>query len=847
MSTKQIRNIIQTVQDREVIKLAPDLVVYIDGYPYLVNNYVSSTPTIVSFNDYVTSFSAAYDTDQFTPSCSITLVVPNSMKYLFQAPGGNYLLKTFSQLQVFVKGYYLSSRGNSVYRRVFKGALDTITYNDNGKTLDISITGQGIMRFLELMQVDLSPAIQTNSDSAAVPLVSKLYNLNPYEQIKAFFSENDLLQGFQTAGTVQGQNINLLKNSPFMSAVNSGYVAKWQGILQDLDREVHLFYPAPPNTPNPNITLKNDPHSTTQGGPNSASQFKKYGTSLESDYANNIYFSQMRMFTPDFVFSPFSLLTGRIVSRVESLRFIIDRIGLEGYQDVNGTIIVKPPLYNLDPTFLTDGAPLIAPKDPYTDIFDSTNPFIVYLSEIISEVETEDEKAVTRTRMMIKGAPSQGVQLAMGDNLLPAAQYIDIPKLAQFGLREAPPQVAGWVNYTDGPTLFATAINETVKANRAFRTYTITIPLRPELKLGFPLYIPHKDMYGYVKNISINYQVGGTSTMTVVMDSLRKRPMFPVTGTNPQGQQVTYYSDQPNLIYLWSKVQSVSPTTSSSNQTTSTAPAQAVGKSQSLPNPIPLTDQHRAVISHRDHKVKTLMQTKPDGPEHCYQIAEDNSTACAAVLQQLTGTDLTQVQNSQAAAGNTGKNLFSTQTAVDNAYFVLLQHGAMPYTDGKGYEVLSPFPWGRFVGLKQAIQYFTQQGTLSPQELSAIVDSPNSTPTSTSTVTATNTTGSALATTQAFLFSGGVTTGTTLSDQLQSALSEVSSRVNDATSFELVYSSNSDAGDSSLTSNPQPDMTGSTTASTTNTTPSQAAANVFVSGMPSAPAPNITVTPGSNP
>jgi hypothetical protein len=845
MGTTQIRNIIQTVQEREIIKLAPDLVVYIDGYPYLMNNYVSSSPTIVSINDYVTSFSAAYDTDQFTPSCSITLVVPNSLKYLFQSPGGNYLLKTFSQLQVFMKGYYLSSRGNSVYRRVFKGLVDTVTYNDNGKTLDISITGMGIMRFLELMQIDLSPAIQTNSDSLAVPLVSKLYNLNPYEQIKAFFSENDLLQGFQTAGTVQGQNINLLKNSPFIGAVKAGYVAKWQGILQDLDREVHLFYPAPPNTPNPNITLKSDPHYNTQGGPNSASKSKSYGTSLESDYANNVYFSQMRMFHPDFTFSPFSLLTGRIVSRVESLRFIIDRIGLEGYQDVNGTIIVKPPLYNLDPTFLDDGATLTPSKDPYTDIMANSNPFIVYLSEIISEVETEDEKAIQRTRMMIKGAPSQSMQLPMGENLLPAAQYIDIPKLAQFGLREAPPMIASWVNYTDGPTLFATAINETVKANRAFRTYTITIPSRPELKLGFPLYIPHKDMYGYIKNISVNYQVGGVNTMTIVMDSLRKRPMFPITQTSPQGQQVTYYSDQPNLIYLWSKVQASSSTTSSSNQTTSAAAASATGKPQSLPTTVPLTDQQRAVIAHRDKKVKTLMQTKPDDQEHCYQIAEDNATACASVIQQLTGTDLTQVQNSQTAAGNTGQNLFATQTVVDNAYFVLLQHGAMPYTDGKGYELLSPFPWGRFVGLKQAIQYFTQQGTLTPSELSDITGSTNSTP----TVSSTGTTGAALATAQAFLFSGGVSTGTTLSDQLQSSLASVSSQVKDSTAFELVYSTNSDAGDSSLTSNPQPDMSGSTTAANNSTTPSQNAANVFVSGSSAGSAGTTTPdtsSPGSS-
>lgn len=62
-----IRNISQSVQEREIVKTAPDLVCYLDGLPYLRNYLIGSSPTelgdaqkpnssytLVNFNDHVT-------------------------------------------------------------------------------------------------------------------------------------------------------------------------------------------------------------------------------------------------------------------------------------------------------------------------------------------------------------------------------------------------------------------------------------------------------------------------------------------------------------------------------------------------------------------------------------------------------------------------------------------------------------------------------------------------------------------------------------------------------------------------------------------------------------------------
>ena len=41
-----IRNIAQTAQEREINKTAPDIVVYLDGLPYLLNRFLSQSSAI---------------------------------------------------------------------------------------------------------------------------------------------------------------------------------------------------------------------------------------------------------------------------------------------------------------------------------------------------------------------------------------------------------------------------------------------------------------------------------------------------------------------------------------------------------------------------------------------------------------------------------------------------------------------------------------------------------------------------------------------------------------------------------------------------------------------------------
>ena len=265
-------------------------------------------------------------------------------------------------------------------------------------------------------------------------------------------------------------------------------------------------------------------------------------------------------------------MTNNVISnRLDVIREVVKQIDFEAYQDLDGKIIVKPPLYNLDvvnlgprtamTTNLTNDSKNSL-TNPATAIYPSNNPFVIPLAEILTEQESEDQAAIRRTRTTVRGNVLPSFQIEWANNISPVAQYIDVGKLAKFGLREEPLIMVPWIPF-DKVVLFAHAAAETARANRGYRTYTFTIPMRPELKLGFPVFIPHRDMYAYIKSITLNFQIGGTATMTVSCDSIRRRVL--VLTAQPAGTQVPLktpelYTPAPNLIYKW--VQNAPPQTS---------------------------------------------------------------------------------------------------------------------------------------------------------------------------------------------------------------------------------------------------------------------------------------------
>ncbi len=758
-----IRNIQQSVQDRDVVKQAPDIVVYIDGQNYLINPYLGTgAPGVaVPFNDYVTGFQASYDVESLVPTGSVSLVVPNAADYQFRTPGGNNLFQTMSEIRIFAKGYYLSPRGNTVYRQVFRGFISSVNYTMDGKHTTINIACFGAMGLLERMQVDMTPANQSNAAQESLPMTSTAWNLSPVDQIAWVFLYRSMLDGFNV---VSVQQATLDPSSPYYQAIQDNFVVKWQALLFDLARDVHLF--GKPNVTNViNSMNQGSRYPDTSSTPYSkgvmATRNDRIGTLSESEVQaqDQGYYDQLRGYMPDMSFGSIQLLNGNIMNRLERLRYIVSLIGFEAYQDIDGGVIFKPPLYNLDVTNVNQ--PDVAALDnSLIDIYEQNNPFVVQLSEILDESENEDEGAVRVTRAMVRGSIDPSIQTVSGDGWIPVAEEYDIPKLAQFGLRTEAPHTVAWFTSGDSKALHAYAALDMARANRAFRTYSITIPMRAELKLGFPMYLPHRDLYGYIKSVTLNYTQGSNATMGILLDSLRRRPMFPEQQKVPSADGTTSHvttllTPQKNLVLQW---------TSAPATVTPTPAAQLTGQMASMTIPQQMIfDQEIQMTHYREKVIANSYSPNPDTSSHAWRVQPDTD-----------GVFTTQRKVEAAPSGTT--------STPQNDYYEALRN-TRPYTDDKGYELIGPFPLGRWDSLKNSLYNFTVQNSLQQAAASSSAATPL---TASSTVSAATST---LNSSAAFLFTGAGTPTSTpeAATQLLTSLEAQSVRIGNFKVFELTY------------------------------------------------------------
>jgi len=782
--TSMIRNISQTAQEREIVKTAPDIVVYMDGLPYLINYFLNDVKTgnnytLVNFNDHVSGFNAGYDTDMLVPSCSISLQVPNFLKYLYQTPGGNNLIQTMAQVQVYAKAYYMSSQGDTVYRRVFKGVTSNISYNDNGKTLEIQVQCHGAMYMLEKMTINIHPAANTSLHTGSNLTVweSILANCDCFETLAAIFTEGFQSDGFQFASLTQSA---LVKGNPFFDAVRRGYMAKWQAILFQMIKDVHIYGPNKDNL-GKTTTMKRSTAHKEAGKATQAAAVSRTTAEPESvKIANNqTYYQNIQKYAPFKTITQIALTDNVIVNRLDMIRQVVNMIDFEGYQDIDGKIIVKPPLYNLDVLNLgprsqqTTSDPVVTDQqaqtnaaatvmnlgpnaiqsspsyqsasgtrsnsltNPLTQIYENNNPFVIYLSEILTEQETEDQSAIRRTRTTLTGNANRQLHIDYGIEKSPVVEWTDVAKMAKFGLREEPAYMVPWLPF-DKVSLLAHAAAETARANRGYRTYTVTIPLRPEIKLGFPVFIPHKDMYAYIKSVSINYSVGGTATMTLTCDSVRRRVMVNTWQTVSTGgtTQKSYqaYTAAPNLVLQWtenpaqpnqpdpaqspgnsvsyfaSQAQNIASGPSQVSQSNPNIP-QLVGTSSTLPVPPTNTDGTKLAPSDSQVKVHAISAVSLKSR---YENAFSTPTATYVIKNDGSSDQGTIVPGTNHGYFNGGQFLPADYTymkhLVGSKSGTITTHSTIPYTDDKGYELVSPFPWGRWQNLNAAVHEFTETG-----------------------------------------------------------------------------------------------------------------------------------------
>jgi hypothetical protein len=198
-------------------------------------------------------------------------------------------------------------------------------------------------------------------------------------------------------------------------------------------------------------------------------------------------------------------------SKMDIAQKVCEVTQFEFYQDVDGDLVFKPPLYNID-----------------------TSSSRVYRIEDIDIISaTYSEKEPTATYVTAKGGHFRNMALGSGleNEWGVQGQYIDYRLVAQFGWR---PYSFETMYFTSARAMFFAGVNRLDRVNAGRTSANITIPIRPEMRPGYPIYIPYLDVHYYVVGFNHAYSAGGQCTTTLQCEAKRAK-FFPPGDPNKTG------------------------------------------------------------------------------------------------------------------------------------------------------------------------------------------------------------------------------------------------------------------------------------------------------------------------
>lgn len=226
---------------------------------------------------------------------------------------------------------------------------------------------------------------------------------------------------------------------------------------------------------------------------------QRTGARKKSDQDLNI--SQMQAFVSDISqFGQINLWESQYRSKMDMIQDVCNITGFEFYQDVDGDFVYKPPMYNLD-----------------------TSSSRVYRIEDIDIISINfSEKEPNATFMTIKGSHFKNLRgMGLDNEWGTKGQYIDYRLVAQYGWREQTLEIS---YLTDPRAMFFAAVNRLDILNAPIKSASVTIPLRPEIRPGYPVYIPFLDCFYYLQALSHSFQFG--SQCTTSLQLIAKRAKF---------------------------------------------------------------------------------------------------------------------------------------------------------------------------------------------------------------------------------------------------------------------------------------------------------------------------------
>jgi hypothetical protein len=488
---------------RPTVVTAPDAVIYINGQTDLI----ACTKCRRSFdiNKYVTSIQVDLNVNNAPGSANFSLSIPRHSIDDFLVDG-EPLLSNMMEVEIYAKGYYLVN-GLPQYYPIFWGLITDVGNGYASGQNTFSVSCADILKWWELSRMNTTPALtQAAGQLGANYNTGNVFDgCNVYDVIWTLAQQSmgDVLQAKGSLNSVTREALD----EPTFLGLRRDITAYWQARFGKM-RSSLLLYGVRGAGVRGDAIYASQPTATSPVGSRFASSAVRN--------ANGGFDGGQLLFDPINDVIPFRSNisnSGRpnhweseYQTKLELANVCKEAVGFEFYMDVTGDIVFKPPFYNLD---TLSNKPVSWVQD--IDIIDWD------FSESESEVITQ---------LQIQGA-FQGGSMNFGvtsDVNTPYTQVTDYHLLRQYGWR---PQSFN-AEYLENPEAqFYAGLDMLDKINSRRHRGTVNIPLRPELRLGFPVYVAPLDQIWYLSGIGHNIQFGGRAQTTLTLTAKRAKFVAP--------------------------------------------------------------------------------------------------------------------------------------------------------------------------------------------------------------------------------------------------------------------------------------------------------------------------------
>lgn len=479
---------------RPTVATAPDAIVHINGEAEIAG--CPQCNRSFDLNKYITSIQTDLSVDSVPGSANISLSVPRHSIDDFYFDG-TPVITAMMEVEIFAKGYYLVE-GLPQYYPIFWGLVTEVSDNYSGGEHTVSIHCADILKWWELCKTNINPAaIGVTGDQGRNLKGNVFASKSAYDIIFTLASQSfgDVLIG---TGSVQ----NFIRDTAETNRALTDMTLYWEKRFSKMRSNLVLYGTT-------GVAVRGD--TLFQGYSKQPSAYE-FIASTAIQNANGIDGGQM-FFDPANV-TPFKtdynnagpggLTQAEYQTKLEIAVAAKESIGFEFFMDVTGDIVFKPPFYNLD----------VLGNKPMSWIQDI---------DVIDWDFSESESEVV-TQIVMQGEINSNVEVPLPPEVKPVTTVTDYHLLRKYGWRTQ--------NYnaeflTNPVELFYHGLDVLDRLNSKRHRGNVSIPMRPELRLGFPIYLAPKDQIWYVSGISHSINFGGRASTTLQLTSRRSKFIAP--------------------------------------------------------------------------------------------------------------------------------------------------------------------------------------------------------------------------------------------------------------------------------------------------------------------------------